>query len=92
MKDQKRFRVSWEVLNAQIAHALSEQFGKEYWVRLPPQAKALYDDDWHASHNETSDEASARQQYQTLSQWEKDGSQPVRNVKIEQAQISWGPT
>lgn len=48
----------------------------------------MFGTDWHPSERVTSDEADARDQYDTLREWERTGEEPIRNVRLERREPS----
>lgn len=75
----KEFRVSFESADPHQVNAVEMQYGKKCWSRLPEWPEMR----WAPIENVTSDGAAARDQYETLKQWEDNREEPVRNVKLE---------
>ncbi len=71
------WRVSWEMVtpfSRPDLYTANEFLGP---------VSAMKEEDWSPTENVTKDEGQAQDQYKTLSKWEQDGSQPIRNVRIE---------
>lgn len=77
----EHYRLSWEMVDVNAMHKYCNADPRYYKnvTQLVPNAE-IPDADWHRVERETSD---PWDQYNTLKQWAADGTEPIRNVKLE---------
>lgn len=84
------YRITWRMIPPHDAERLESHLGKEYWPKVPKIEQDAFE--WCGVENLTGDRQAALNQYIQLCQWEKDGTQPIRDPKIEvRPEPAWQP-
>lgn len=75
------YRLSWEMVSANLMHKYCNADPMLYKnvTQVVPNSE-IPDADWHDVQNESSD---PWDQYNTLKKWAEEGTEPIRNVKLE---------
>lgn len=70
--------------------ALVELVEDGYTYRVTWEALSPWNDgEWYPSHRDTTERASAVDQYRQLVEWERTGVEPVRAVRFLRAETTW---
>lgn len=77
-----RYRLSWEMVSA-IGPGAQFYFNEEPLLGLLPED--VPDEFWHTVTNERGDLGDIEDQARTLRKWADEGTQLIRNVRLERA-------